>query len=87
VEPWEPNITTLIDFEKKWKNLIPENTPIPTPENEKYKTLTGVFEGGGYAAKGIYRPRYDCLMNTFKDDAFCDPCKQAIQKMIDFYCN
>ena len=31
VEPWEPNITTLVDFKSKWEDLIPENTPIPTP--------------------------------------------------------
>ena len=31
VEPWEPNITTLADFSKKWQNLLPANTVIPTP--------------------------------------------------------
>jgi hypothetical protein len=87
VEPWEPNITTLVAFDKKWKSLVSENTPIPTPDDEKYHAHTGVFEGGGYAAKGIYRPSYDCMMNTFKGNVFCAPCSQAIQKMIDFYCN
>jgi hypothetical protein len=86
VEPWEPNITTLIDFERKWKDMIPENTPIPTPDDEKYRSQTGVFEGGGYASKGIYRPRVDCMMNTFNGNIFCDPCVRAIRKMIDFYC-
>lgn len=33
-EPWEPNITTLKDFDKKWKDLIPAGTPIPTTVNE-----------------------------------------------------
>ena len=23
-EPWEPNITTLVDFDKKWKDLLPK---------------------------------------------------------------
>ena len=31
VEPWEPNITTLIDFDSKWKDMIPKGTAIPTP--------------------------------------------------------
>jgi hypothetical protein len=31
VEPWEPNITTLADFSKKWQRLLPANTVIPTP--------------------------------------------------------
>ena len=32
-EPWEPNITTLKDFSKKWADLIPAGTPIPTTRN------------------------------------------------------
>lgn len=31
VEPWEPNITTLHDFQSKWADLVPRKTPIPTP--------------------------------------------------------
>ncbi len=30
-EPWEPNLTTLKDFESKWADLMPKNQPIPTP--------------------------------------------------------
>ncbi len=45
----------------------------------------GVFEGGGYVAKGVYRPRYDCMMKTFNGDTFCPACVEAIQEMIDFY--
>lgn len=30
-EPWEPNLTTLVDFQSKWADLIPKGTPIPTP--------------------------------------------------------
>jgi hypothetical protein len=85
VEPWEPNLTTLVSFDKKWKHLVSKNTPIPTPDAEKYYNVVGVFEGGGYASKGIYRPEHDCLMNTFKVDKFCPVCEGAIQKMIDFY--
>ncbi|OQX73448.1 MAG: peptidase M64 [Bacteroidetes bacterium 4484_249] len=85
VEPWEPNLTTLIDFDKKWKHLLKKRTPIPTPSEKKYLNKTGVFEGGGYAAKGVYRPAYDCLMNSFKGDEFCEACNEAIVKMILFY--
>ena len=32
VEPWEPNITALFDKENlKWKELVEDDTPIPTP--------------------------------------------------------
>lgn len=30
-EPWEPNITTLHNFDAKWADLVPQGTPIPTP--------------------------------------------------------
>jgi hypothetical protein len=38
VEPWEANITALLDKENlKWKNLVMEGTPIPTPwDKEKH---------------------------------------------------
>ncbi len=85
VEMWEPNITNLVNFEKKWKHLMDTNTPVPTPPTEEYKNTLGVFEGGGYSAKGIYRPMQDCLMNTFKGNIFCPACYEAINNMIDFY--
>jgi len=85
LEPWEPNITTLVKFESKWKGMLPANTPVPTPyENSSIMPL-GVYEGGGYVAKGLYRPSPDCLMRTFKGDKFCPVCSAAIQKMLDFY--
>jgi hypothetical protein len=85
VEPWEPNLTTLVDFDSKWKSLLDKKTPLPTPDEEKYYNTLGVFEGGGYVSKGVYRPAHDCLMNTFNGDKFCRACAEAIQEMIDFY--
>ena len=85
IEPWEPNITTLVDFDSKWKPLLNPKTPIPTPDTEEYKGELGVFEGGGYAAKGVYRPKHDCLMNSFDGKDFCEVCQEAIEKMIRFY--
>ena len=35
-EPWETNITALLDKSKlKWKDLVEAGTPIPTPWNKK----------------------------------------------------
>ncbi len=85
IEPWEPNITTMVDFNSKWKHFVKKKTPIPTPQIEKYNKVVGIFEGGGYEPKGMYRPMQDCLMNTFNGDIFCPACKEAIQEMIDFY--
>lgn len=85
VEPWEPNLTTLVDFDKKWKKILDPAVPVPTPDEQKYYEQPGVFEGGGYVAKGIYRPAYDCLMNSFNSDKFCRVCEEAIIRMIKFY--
>lgn len=82
-EPWEPNITTLVNFDAKWKDLLPTNTPIPTPLDDAHKDKAGVFEGGGYIAKGIYRPMDHCMMRDYAP--FCPACSRAILKMIDYF--
>jgi len=84
-EPWEPNLTNLTDFSKKWKDLVSKDVPVPTPANEKYFGKVGVFEGAGYSAKGIYRPSYDCTMKSVSVNNFCPVCKRAIQQMINYY--
>lgn len=85
VEPWEPNITTLVDFESKWKDMIKEDTPVPTPREEKYENTVGVYEGGGYVAKGVYSPYIDCRMNTNNAPGFCPVCQRALERMIRYY--
>ena len=35
VEPWEPNLTTLVHFDEKWKDMLPAHTPIPTQQVTK----------------------------------------------------
>ncbi|MDD3038424.1 IgA Peptidase M64 [Bacteroides sp.] len=85
IEPWEQNITTLIDFSSKWKDMLTSNTPIPTPVSQKEKYSVGVYEGGGYSAKGIYRPAFNCRMKTNEHPEFCPVCQRAISRMIDFY--
>ncbi|MFZ0473513.1 MAG: M64 family metallopeptidase [Bacteroidales bacterium] len=72
VEPWEPNITTRVNFESKWKDMIAKSVPVPTPNDKRYTGVTGLFEGGGYAAKGIYRPSFDCRMKSNQADSFCE---------------
>ncbi|MDH6342267.1 hypothetical protein M2480_001585 [Parabacteroides sp. PFB2-12] len=82
IEPWEPNITTLVDFDHKWKNILPAGTPIPTPLDDAHRNNLGVFEGGGYLAKGIYRPVDHCMMRDYAP--FCPACSRAIERMIQF---
>jgi hypothetical protein len=85
VEPWEPNLTTLVNFESKWKDMLDPGTPVPTPVEEKYMNKTGVFEGGGYVSKGVYRPAYDCRMKSNVAEGFCAACRRAITRTILYY--
>ncbi len=130
-EPWEPNLTALHDpAQLKWKDLVTEGTPIPTPwdkeafEKEsrtiqeqrrklrasgapeeqieklfreqqasetkllasmKYAGRVGAFEGAGYEAKGLYRPRIDCIMFSRNNVGFCPVCQRSIERVIDQY--
>ena len=85
VEPWEPNITSLVDFSNKWGDMIDKKTPVPTPREKKYEQTIGVFEGGGYEPKGMYSPHMDGLMKTFRGHEFCPVCQRAIERMILYY--
>lgn len=84
-EPWNPNITTLVEFDGKWKPLISKGTPVPTPRNKKFKGETGVFEGGAYMSKGVYSPAMDCKMKTNTAKEFCPACQNAIKQMLELY--
>jgi hypothetical protein len=81
-EPWEPNLTTLVNFDSKWKKMVDSSTPIPTPRIYEYISKTGAFEGGGYTAKGIYSPMQDCRMKSNETSRFCPVCQRAIMEVI-----
>jgi hypothetical protein len=85
VEPWEPNITTMVDFDSKWKKMVARGTPMPTPAEDKYKDVTGLFEGGGYSAKGIFRPQMDCRMKSNGSNGYCSVCREAVKRIIEYY--
>ncbi len=102
-EPWEPNLTTLVNFQSKWADMLPKGTAIPTPPDPKvpnYRKITnekeqrlldaatqrvGVFEGGGYQSKGVYRPAQECRMKINEVQNFCPVCSRAIRQITDFY--
>ena len=71
-EPWEQNITTLADFDSKWKDMLDADQ-------------AELHEGAGYQSKGVYRPADDCRMRTNRPDHFCPVCQRAIARIIDFY--
>lgn len=87
VEPWEPNITSLLDpANLKWRRYVDPGTPLPTPENDsRYAGKVGAFEGAGYAAKGLFRPAKDCKMFSKGNRNFCPVCAAAVVETIDHY--
>ena len=72
VEPWEPNLTTKHNFSNKWENLILEGK-------------AGMYEGGGYQEKGVFRGCENCRMRVNDVPDFCPVCRQALTKLINFY--
>ncbi len=85
VEPWEKNITTLVDFSSKWEKDVKKRTPIPTPPDSIYLNNIGAFEGAGYVAKGVYRPTYNSIMRTLSAKRFNKPSSDAIRQVIQLY--
>ena len=71
-EPWEQNITTKADFASKWEDMLG-------------KDGVGLYEGGGYKSKGVWRGAHDCRMKTNTCKSFCPVCQRAIERIIRFY--
>ena len=71
-EPWEQNITTLFDFDSKWKDMLEAGEAV-------------LLEGAGYQSKGVYRGSEDCRMKTNAAECFCPVCQRAIARIIEFY--
>jgi hypothetical protein len=68
----------------QWQ-LDPKNPDSPD-YNPKNPWQVGVYEGGGYLPKGVYRPYPNCMMNWFhRIDIYCPVCQQAIKRTIDLY--
>lgn len=85
IEPIEPNLTTLVAFEKKWKQQMDPETPIPTLDTKQYNKVLGVYQGGGYVAEGVYRPWQNCTMKEKLYNNFCPVCTKTILETIQYY--
>ncbi|MCR4659960.1 MAG: IgA Peptidase M64 [Bacteroidales bacterium] len=87
VEPTEPNITSLVDFDTKWKEMLPPDTKVPTAANPDIPATEcgpmGCYEGAGYKGKGMYRPCMHCMMRDYAP--FCPVCNKRLNDIFDFY--
>ena len=66
------------DIRKIWDTLTPEQKAL-------LNSKVGVYEGGGYQSKGVYRPVQECRMKINECERFCPVCSRAIEAMIDYY--
>lgn len=85
VEPWNPNITTMVDFASKWQRLIPEGTPLPAPESDADKYPLGLYMGADYNSHVVWRPSASCRMRDNKCVSFCEACVEALRSIILYY--
>lgn len=90
------NLTTITDrATTKWANLIAPTTPLPTgigaganynngprPADWNSNTDVGLFEGGGTANTGIYRPVENCRMDG-NTPPYCPVCYTSIKTARD----
>lgn len=84
LEPWEPNITTNVEFERKWNDMLEKGIQIPTPRTNEFAGKVGLFEGGGYVSKGIYSPVLDCNMKSNNPNDYCSVCQRAVELRLKY---
>lgn len=87
-EPWEPNITTRVDFLSKWADMLPApGVIVPTEPTEERKQSyeVGLYEGGGYRTHGIFRPAVVCRMRDNVAERFCPVCERSLERVIRFH--
>jgi uncharacterized protein YaaR (DUF327 family) len=75
VEPWEPNITSLLtQTQIKWKGFVTADTPIPTPWNKSaYDSVEAIKRKLDRLASDYYEkrePLYRAGQNILKSDLY-----------------
>lgn len=74
VEGNNPNVTALTDPEEvPWAHWIEPGEPLPQNQGD---TGVGLFEGGLYRSRGVFRPTFDSRMRSF--DASFGPVNSEI---------
>jgi hypothetical protein len=58
IEPWEPNVTALLDARTlKWRDLVEPGTPLPTPwQKEEFETASRAYQERRAKIRAANRP-------------------------------
>lgn len=95
-EPQAENLTRATTRAQiKWRAFIAPATPVPSacnagcaqcqpPAAPPPAGAIGLYEGGGYAKCGLYRPSAACKMRTIEAD-FCAVCADVIRRRLTPY--
>ncbi len=84
-DPWEVNITSNTDrATTKWHDLINATTAIPTTTDTP-PGVVGLWEGGGYYQRAIFRPQNFCHMRQTADP-FCAVCARKVDGDLTIRC-
>jgi hypothetical protein len=82
-DPLDVNITSNTDrTTTKWRTLIAASTAIPTTTPDG---AVGLWEGGGYYRRGLYRPQSTCHMRTTASP-FCAVCAGKVRADLELRC-
>lgn len=83
IEPTQPNVTSLVDFQSKWADMLPPSTPIPTPPVSVAAGCgpLGVYEGAAYQPQGFFRPTMHCMMRDYAP--FCPVCRRRLEAIFN----
>ena len=78
-EPWEPNLTTLVDFQSKWADMVPKGVAIPTPPDPKvpnYRKITNEKEQRQRRSPALphpprpFREQQTAILRTIPQDRY-----------------
>lgn len=84
-EPGEPNITSHnVKAGLKWEAMVAPSTLCPTPTSVG-AGIVGLFEGGGYYSRGLFRPEFICKMRSANHPTFCAVCSGEIAQKLSTY--
>lgn len=89
-EPWEPNITTLHDFDSKWKDLMPKKQPIPTPLDPKVPDFRRIDKNDTKAMEALNKCTQ--VVGVFEGAGYqskgcyrpAQECRMKINEVLDF---